>query len=369
MTDSPVKMEAQGVTAEWGDTPRRLPPPRVEARADERADPFRLGFRYRRRLTAAGREVVEQVPLTAEDLLYPQEGDVVADGFPHNELLQPEADSLRRHLKRRPDLLVTSDVVLVLRSDGRNCSPDLAVIEGEIDRSKIERAVNLRAVGGRLVFALEVVSTSEKEIEEKDTEKNPQRYAREGVAEYFTLYPVAERRVRDLVGRRLENGGYVEIPPDPQGWVHSRQLDLYFQIDAESEELVVLDAKTGERLLISDEEEAGRKKAEAEHQQEAEARRQAEERAEQEAEARRQAEERAEQEAEARRLAEERAEQEAEARYRAEAGLRRRVEDLCGLLGIEWTVERGAVVASMGVAELEALWGELLSRKRWPKRV
>ncbi len=124
-------------------------------------------------MTAAGREVVEQVPLTAEDLLYPQEGDVVADGFPHNELLQPEADSLRRHLKRRPHTLVTSDAVLVLKSDGRNCSPDLAVIEGEIDRSKIERAVNLRAVGGRLVFALEVVSTSEKEIEEKDTAVRP----------------------------------------------------------------------------------------------------------------------------------------------------------------------------------------------------
>ena len=61
-----------------------------------------------------------------------------------------------------------------------------------------------------------------------------------------------------------------------------------------------------------------------------------------------------------------RAEQEAETRHRAEEGLRRKVEDLCGLLGIEWTAERGAVVAGMGVAQLEALWGELLSRKRWP---
>ena len=50
----------------------------------------------------------------------------------------------------------------------------------------------------------------------------------------------------------------------------------------------------------------------------------------------------------------------------AEQALRRNVEDLCGLLGIEWTAERSDVVAGMSVAELEALWSDLLSQKRWP---
>ena len=159
------------------------------------------------------------------------------------------------------------------------------------------------------------------------------RYAEEGVEEYFTLYPVVKRRVENLVGRRLvapkgrernAAGGYVEIAPDAQGRVYSQKLGLFFQIDAESEELVVIDAQTGERLLISDEEEAGRKKAEA-----------------------------------ALAVAEERAE-------RAEQGLRRNVEDLCVLLGIEWTTERSTVVAGMGLAQLEALWADLLSQKRWP---
>ncbi len=35
----------------------------------------------------------------------------------------------------------------MLREDGKNSSPDIAVIEGDIDLSEIERAVNLRAVG------------------------------------------------------------------------------------------------------------------------------------------------------------------------------------------------------------------------------
>ncbi len=317
-----------------------------------------------------GREVVEQVPLRAEDLVYPQEGDVVSDGFHHNSLLQPEADALRRHLEKRGATLVTSNVMLVLRSDGGNCSPDVAVIEGEIDRSKIKRAVNLRAVGGRLVFALEVVSTSEKEIEEKDTKVNVERYAKEEVSEYFTVYPIVDRQVRDLVGQELEKGGYVEIPPDAQGRVYSKKLDLFFQIDAASKELVAIDAQTGQRLLTSDEEEAGRKKAEA-GRDAAEAGRAAAEAGRDAAEAARAAAEAArKQEAEARRQAEQHAEQEAEARRQAEQhaeqGLRRNIEDLCGLLGIEWTAERGTAVAGMGLAQLEALWADLMSQKRWP---
>ena len=90
------------------------------------------------------------------------------------------------------------------------------------------------------------------------------------------------------------------------------------------------------------EEEAARRAAEKRAEQ-------AEERAEQEAEARHQ-------ETEARRQAEERAEQ----------GLRAKIEDLCGLLGVEWTAERSTVVAGMGSVHLEALWADLLSQKRWP---
>ena len=296
----------------------------------------------------------------------------MSDGYHHNALLQLEADALRRHLEKRGTLLVTSDVTLVLRSDGKNSAPDIAVIEGEIDRSEIERAVQLRKLGARLIFALEVVSTSEKEIEEKDIRRNLKRYAAEGVADYFTVYPIAGRQVRDLVGRRLippKGGGrgakasYVEVPPDAEGRVYSQQLDLYFQIDPASRELVAIDGAGGQRLLISDEEEAGRKQAEA-------ARRRAEERAEQEATARRReaaarrrAEERAEEEAEARRRAEERAER---AEEHAAQALRSHVEELCGLLEIEWSAERSTAVAGMGLAQLEALRADLLSRKRWP---
>ena len=325
--DTPAhKMEARSATVH---DPPVAPTRRRPATAGVE-DPFRLGFRVRRVTRPDGGEVLEQIPLTAEDLVYPQEGDHVTQGMPHFSFLHPQADAMRRHLEKGPGIVVTSDVTLVLRHDGKNCGPDVAVIEGDFDPDAIPGAIHLREVGGRLAFALEAVSTSEMEIEDKDLKKNLVRYAREGVEEYFTLYPVLGRRVRGLVGRRLVRSDWVEIPPAAEGRVVSRKLDLFFQIDA-SEELVVIDARTGKRLLISDEEEARADEAEACAEQEAEARRQAEERAEQ-----------------------------------AEERLRTNVEDLCGLLGIEWTAERSAAVASMGTAQLEALWTDPMSQKRWP---
>ncbi|HEX9734281.1 MAG TPA: Uma2 family endonuclease [Thermoanaerobaculia bacterium] len=332
------KMEARASTV---DAPRAVRD-RERPASPGAKDPFRLGYRWRRTTTPDGREDLEQIPLTPEDLVYPQEGDQVSQGLPHFSFLHPQADAIRRHLEKRPGIRVTSDVVLVLRHDGKTCGPDVAVIEGDVDTSKITGAVGLAAVGGRLAFAFEAVSTSEKEIEDKDLEKNVVRYAREGVEEYFTVYPVVERRVRDLVGRRLEKGVYVEISPDAEGRVFSQKLGLFFQIDAASEELVVVDAETGERLLISDEEEAGRRKAQAALQVSEMARRQAEERAEKEAEARRQAE---------------------------ALGLRRGVEDLCAVLGLAWDAERRARVDHMSPSRLEALRQHLIKEKSWPEQV
>ena len=303
-------------------------------------NPFRLGYRWRYVTGPDGREVLEQIPLTAEDLVYPQEGDHVSQGLPHFSFLHPQADAMRRHLEKRPGTRVTSDVVLVLRHDGKNCAPDVAVIEGDVDTSKITGAVGLAAVGGRLTFAFEAVSTSEQEIEDKDLKRNVVRYAKEGVEEYFTVYPTEERKVRDLVGRRLEKGGYVEVPPDAEGRVYSEKLDLYFQIDAATEELVVVDARTGKRLLSSDEEEAGRMEAERRLGEEMAAR-------ERESMARRQAEVRAEQ---------------------AEAhGLRRGVEDLCAVLGLGWNAERRARVERMSPSQLETLRRHLVHEKSWPE--
>jgi hypothetical protein len=179
------------------------------------------------------------------------------------------------------------------------------------------------------------------------------------VEDLVLLYPprpATSERLRLDVRRLGASGRYRANPPDPEGWIRLPSVGLRIKAAEDGERLLIEDVRTGERLRTSVEEEAARRAAEERAEQEAEARRQ-------EAQARRAAEERAEQEAAARRQAEQRAEQ---AEQRAEQGLRRSVEDLCGLLGIEWTADRGTAVAGMDLTQLEALWADLRSQKRWP---
>ena len=43
----------------------------------DKDDPFRYGWRYVRRVQPDGTTVIDQIPLTFEDLLYPEEDDFV----------------------------------------------------------------------------------------------------------------------------------------------------------------------------------------------------------------------------------------------------------------------------------------------------
>jgi hypothetical protein len=99
MDTSAPKMEARASTVDAPQASRS----RRRPTSPGAKDPFRLGFRWRRVSTPDGRDDLVQVPLTAEDLVYPQEGDHVAQGLPHFSFLHPQADAMRRHLeKRRP---------------------------------------------------------------------------------------------------------------------------------------------------------------------------------------------------------------------------------------------------------------------------
>ena len=87
MDTSASKMEARATDApRTGQVRQRPASPGAK-------DPFRLGYRWRRITAPDGREDLEQVPLTAEDLVSPQEGDQVSQGLPHFSFLLPQADA------------------------------------------------------------------------------------------------------------------------------------------------------------------------------------------------------------------------------------------------------------------------------------
>src|SRR5262245_32431575 len=58
------------------DTMSTIADPRISARSQP-PDPFYYGWRMRRHVAADGTETLEQIPLTLEDVLHPQEGDFI----------------------------------------------------------------------------------------------------------------------------------------------------------------------------------------------------------------------------------------------------------------------------------------------------
>ncbi len=60
-------------------------------------DPFRYGWRYVRRTLPDGRETLDQVPLTLEDVLHPEEEDAT----PEDTIHEPERSHLVGACRRR----------------------------------------------------------------------------------------------------------------------------------------------------------------------------------------------------------------------------------------------------------------------------
>jgi Uma2 family endonuclease len=306
---------------------RKMPADEDPETAAWRADPFRYGSRWKRVRLPDGQVIDKEIPLTPEDLLDPQLGDEVPQSGPHAQVATMLNDLLQRHFEPDPDVLVLFDMKILWGIPGLSePSPDVAVVRGVRDKKKARSTFKIAEEGVLPCLTIEVVSYSDAEIYQNDHDTKVELYQRVGIPEYLIVDPPPEpaKDPAMLTGYRLgSDGRYRRIVPDSQGRILSETTNLLFAPSEDGCMVRVYDAKTGERLLISIEEEVGRKAAEERALREAEARRAAEE-------ARRAAEESAIREAETRRAAEEagkaaeeRAIREAEARRAAEAELAR----------------------------------------------
>ena len=248
-------------------------------------------------------------PATREDLLYPQLEDKILQGEPHAVTRRQLADLLSRRFE--PASLVLEDVCVRDLGPGLpEPSPDVTIVLKA--RPGERSSFSIAEEGVRPDLIIEIVSPSTAEIRKVDEEDKPGVYSAAGIPEYILLYLPRPRKGGSIrpVGYRLDSRGqYHPIEPDAQGRIFSETTRLWF---APGKRIQVIDDRTGERLLYSDEEEAGRKVAEEQAAHEAKARRVAEEKAAREARARRVEET-------GRKAAEEEAAREAEARRSAEA--------------------------------------------------
>jgi Uma2 family endonuclease len=281
----------------------------------EPEDPFRYGWRYVASTLPDGSRVYEQVPLIAEDLLYPEEDDFVVQKPPHQRDMHYLHASLERHFAAQPDVVVLADCLVDWGvAEVRPMGPDITVLFG-VDHWLQQGTFRVAEEGGRPVLAIEITSPSTRDRDVKD---KPQLLYQAGVEKYVIVDrgPEGEDPAQ-LRGYQRGPSGWLPLLPDSQGRLDLSPVGLL--LDIVDDHPWLYDAVTGQRFVSNLELGRAVAEAEAKAQEESRARTQAEAKAQQEAQARAAAEAKAQQEAQARAAAEAKAQQEAQARADAEA--------------------------------------------------
>jgi hypothetical protein len=287
-------------------TPPLPPPPET--------DPYRYGWRYVRQVGPDGTETWEEVPLTLEDVLHPQEGDFLVNDSAHNNdrnYLHTILDSRR---SRWPSAVVLCDVRVDLNIPPvRPLGPDISIFFNVRDPGRRWGTFAVAAEGVRPVLLVEITSP---ETRDNDVGIKVDYYHRAGAA----LYVIVDRPQPDgpvqLLGYRHVPPRFERLAPDAQGRLPLGPLGLL--LGARGNRVVLFDAATGEEVADLEGEQLARAAAEA-RAREQEAARMAEAQARQAAEAARAA-------AEARAREQEAARGAAQAQARAEAAARQAAE-------------------------------------------
>jgi len=206
------------------------------------------------------------IPLTPEDFLNPQLGDKWVQGRLHGRACLYFADILERHFSSEKDVLVLYDVKLLTDPRRKGPAPDVMVVRGARNPDPELDSFDPVEQGAIPSLVVEVLSQTRR-IRKKDQEDKVVLYARAGIPDYLLVDPPRRKRgnLFQLKGYRLgPEGRYLQTEPDAQGRLLCASVGLRFGVSAQGDQMEVFDAHTGERLLSSREEEAGRKAAEVE---------------------------------------------------------------------------------------------------------
>jgi len=247
---------------------------------------FRYGYRYQRKKLPNGRVDYEMVPLTLEDVLHPQFGDVHVLGDAHVHDCTYLLNVLEDRFAGDRSVKVLSDCGIYWDKPGlKHHSPDLAVIFGVKQRKKWD-TFHVKTEKVRPSLIVEVTSRNTRV---NDVKTKVKQYARVGVPHYVIAdaHSVRKKRRLTLIQYRLDGEAYQRVPLDEQGraWLEPVALWLGVKTDPETGEdrLVLIDPATNEEIgdytavrQAGDEKAERARKAEARAEAEAQARIQAE---------------------------------------------------------------------------------------------
>ncbi len=215
-------------------------------------DPFRYGWRYVTIHHPDGSESHEEVPLTEEDVLFPEEGDIIVQTDLHSTDINYLKSVFNTRLARLRRAVAVSDCRVDWSVPGlRPLGPDLAVFFG-IDRRKNWATLHVGEERARPGPVVEVTSPLTRK---NDLELKPELYHQARVP----LYVIADeteagpgrRRLR-LFAYAYEPAGYRRIEPDANGRIWIEAVGLYLGVvrDAEldCDRLACYDGETGEEV-------------------------------------------------------------------------------------------------------------------------
>jgi len=191
------------------------------------ADPFRYGWRYVHHSRPDGSEEIEQVPLTLDDVLHPEEGDFIVQNDQHVRFCNYLYDTLRGRLAHDPTAVVLYDVRVAWDVPGvRPHGPDLAVMFGVRER-KDWGTFDVAVEGVRPALIIEVTSPHTRHL---DLYQKVEEYDQAGVP----LFIIVDTYTRDgqIAPRmwgyhRTDKGYYMPMVPNERGWLWMAPVGLW----------------------------------------------------------------------------------------------------------------------------------------------
>jgi colicin import membrane protein len=193
-------------------------------------DPFRYGWRDINRRRPDGTIEWEQIPLTLEDVLHPQEGDVILESTQHDRNVRYLADVLSERLSGDPGALVLRDCGVYWDiAELRHHSPDVAVILGLRSRRPQYASFNVAEEGVRPAILIEHVSPSTRS---NDVDTKVDHYHRARVPQYVIIdCEDDEDTTLRLIDYRWTPDSYREEPADARGRVPLLAVNLYLGVE------------------------------------------------------------------------------------------------------------------------------------------
>lgn len=190
--------------------------PEVHPSDTSQTEPFRYGWRYVQQVGDDGAITVEQLPLTLEDVLHPEENDQVTHSDAHQRRRRYLCNVFEARFASDPHMVVLDDVRVKWDApDLKPQGPDIMVIGGVRER-KNWSTFDVAAEGVRPTLIIEITSPETRVL---DLTFKLDEYDLAGVPLYVIVDTVQRRgqEVLRLLGYRQTEAAYEVLSPDAQG--------------------------------------------------------------------------------------------------------------------------------------------------------